>query len=408
MTSHADIVIVGAGAAGLIAAIFAGRANAHRQIILVDGAAKLGAKILVAGGGRCNVTHEAVDETAYAGSSPGAIRKVLRRFDAHDTVAFFEGLGVMLKREETGKLFPTTDSARTVLDALLAGVRAAGVDVRNPRRVEWVESNGDGFRVGGAWGHIQTRKLVLATGGKSLPKSGSDGHGYTLARSLGHTLTPQIFPALVPLLLPDSHFLRTLSGVSAQVSLRLHAAGGKTLKTFTGALLCTHFGLSGPVVLDISRYYSAARFSDRDAYLSVNWLPGFTREDFDAYAISHPKAGIYRILHEMLPDRLAKALIHETGIEVGEVFGRLTRHQRQMLVQTLTALRLPISGDRGFTYAEVTAGGVPLSELHLESMESRICSGLHLCGEICDVDGRIGGYNFQWAWASGFVAGNSL
>jgi predicted Rossmann fold flavoprotein len=403
-----DVVVVGAGAAGLTAAIFAARAQSGREIVVLDGAAKLGAKILVAGGGRCNVTHDVVDETAYTGSSRNAIRKVLRRFDVPQTVAWFREMGVDLKREETGKLFPTTDSARTVLDALVRTAKAAGVQFEYPRRVERVVRREGGFVVGGAWGDIQTAKVILATGGKSLPKSGSDGQGYAMAQALGHTLTPRVFPALVPLVLVDGHFLRDLSGISVLVALTVRAANGKALAQFSGSLLCTHFGLSGPVALDISRYYTDAVLDDADAMLTTNWLPAMDAEALEAYVLAHPKEGIYKFLHERLPERMARELVEAAGCAVGDTFGGLTREGRRALIATLTALRIPVVGDRGYTYAEVTAGGVPLSELRLETMESRACPGLHLCGEICDVDGRIGGYNFQWAWASGYVAGSSV
>jgi hypothetical protein len=257
----------------------------------------------------------------------------------------------------------------------------------------------------GVWGELTARRVVLATGGKSLPKSGSDGHGYALAQALGHTITPRIFPALVPLVVRDGHVLRSLSGISAAVALTVHAATGKPCFSLGGSLLCTHFGLSGPVALDISRYYTDAVMNDPAAQLTVNWLPHASAEVLEAYILDHPKDGIYKYLHVHLAERLARALMDEAGVVAGETFGSLTREQRRSLVQTLTAMPLPVIGDRGYIYAEVTAGGVPLSELRLETMESRVCPGLYLCGEICDVDGRIGGYNFQWAWSSGYVAG---
>lgn len=407
MTEHADLVIVGAGAAGLMAAIWAGRAAPTRTIIALDGARKLGAKILVAGGGRCNVTHDVIDPNLYAGSSPNAIRKVLRRFDVEQTAAFFRDLGVILKREDTGKLFPITDDAQTVLDALLTAVRAAGVDLRHPRRVEQIERREDGFRVRGAWGEIAAAKLILATGGKSLPKSGSDGAGYALARGLGVALTDRIFPALAPLTLPREHVLCSLSGVAAPAALNLHGIGGRRLHQTTGALLCTHFGLSGPAALDFSRYFLDAQFNDPAVYVTVNWLPDLTPEQLETDLVGLGKGGVLRWLARRLPERLARALMAEARVEPGTTGDALSRAARRALVQSVTQMRLPLTGTRGFTYAEVTAGGVPLSEVRLETMEARACPGLHLCGEICDVDGPIGGYNFQWAWASGYVAGVS-
>ncbi|MBL8144858.1 MAG: NAD(P)/FAD-dependent oxidoreductase [Anaerolineae bacterium] len=390
-----------------MAAIQAGRSAPGAQIVALDGAAKLGAKILVAGGGRCNVTHEAVDASDYAGSTPGAIGKVLRCFSVDDTIRFFSELGVPLKREDTGKLFPVSNRARTVLDALLAAARDTGVERLYPRRIAYLERDEGRFRLGGPWGEMTARQVILATGGKSLPKSGSDGGGYALAQAMGHSLTPRIFPALVPLLLPAGHFLRELSGVSFDCALTVTSGTGKRLHAVSGAALCTHFGLSGPAVLDISRYWLDARASDSNAALLLNVLPADAPDRLDELLRGLGRSTPLYALTRRLPDRLARALVIAAGLDPSLPASQLTREARRALIITLTALRLPIAGDRGFTYAEVTAGGVPLSELRLDTMESRLCAGLYLCGEICDVDGRIGGFNFQWAWASGFTAGTA-
>jgi predicted Rossmann fold flavoprotein len=404
---QADVVIIGAGAAGLMAGIWAGRSNPNRRVVLLDGASRLGAKILVAGGGRCNVTHDQVDASAYAGSSRNAINKVLKRFDVPPTVQFFEDLGVRLKREETGKLFPVTDSARTVLNALLDETHRY-VSIQHPRRVETVERDEERFVVSGIWGSLTAQKVILATGGRSLPKTGSDGHGYTLVKSLGHTITPRVFPALVPLTLPRDHFLCSLSGVSIWATLDLRSASGKKLERFTNSTLLTHFGLSGPSVLDISRYYIQTQLDDPGAKLTVNWLPGETPESVDAALRELGRVTLLRRFGSHMPERLLRALCAYAGVEAATPGDQISREGRKALARALTELPLPITGNRGFTYAEVTAGGVPLSELRLETMESRLCPGLYLCGEICDVDGRIGGYNFQWAWSSGYVAGISV
>lgn len=446
---HVDVAVIGSGAAGLMAAIFAGRtigamsgarhavtaaANSAPRVIALDGAKIIGAKILVAGGGRCNVTHYAVDESAYAGSTRPAIRNVLRRFDVDETVLFFRELGVELKREETGKLFPTTDDAHTVLHALINGAKAAGVELRHPWRVDRVEREGDGFLVYGQSGMepVRARRVVLATGGMALPKTGSDGHGYTIARHLGHTTTARIFPSLVPLTLPRDHPLCQLSGLTHRATLELRASssngGRKKLVSFTNSTLCTHFGLSGPSVLDISRYFldelaeakvragGAAKASDLPT-LHINWLPAVSLEAMDKALLEaaqrHGQLSAARWLSEVmtietpLSERLARALCWLAGVDGSAPLHALTKDKRRMLAQACTELPLPISGDRGFVAAEVTAGGVPLSEVQLKTMESRACPGLYLCGEICDVDGRIGGFNFQWAWASGFVAGTA-
>jgi predicted Rossmann fold flavoprotein len=432
-----DIAIVGAGAAGIMAAIWAGRTARTTtgappiRIVAFDSARRLGAKILVAGGGRCNVTHHEVSESAYAGSSREMIRRVLRRFDVPRTIEFFRDLGVELKREETGKLFPTTDEANTVLRALLDAAAAAGVPLRHPCRIGsircgdgmfMIESAADG--PGPAPGVVHARRLILATGGKALPKTGSDGQGYHFAQALGHSLTPRIFPALVPLTLPRDHHLCGLSGLRAVATLELRTNTGKRLVSFTNSLLCTHFGLSGPAVLDISRYYTQAvdeakEHQEDPPVLTINWLPGETAETLDqrilAASSGGQRVGIGRFVREdfppaagaALPERLIEVLCLVSGVATNTAIHQLTREQRQRIVRTVTEFPLPITGDRGYTHAEVTAGGVPLAELNLKTMESRLAPGLYLCGEICDVDGRIGGFNFQWAWASGYVAGSA-
>lgn len=402
---RADTVIIGAGAAGLMAGIWAGRTNPARSVILLDGAKKLGAKILVSGGGRCNVTHHEVAAAAFAGSSRHAIAKVLRRFEVPQTIAFFRELGVELKREETGKLFPTTDSANTVLIALLAAAQQKNVIIQHPCRVETVKKIGNHFLVRGEWGEVEANQIVLATGGKSLPKTGSDGHGFDIAQSLGHTITPRDFPGLVPLTLPPGHFIRELSGLTVPATLEVRSSKGKKLIAFTNSTLCTHWGLSGPSVLDISRYYLEVNFDDPKTTLVINWWPGKSAEQLDAELQSLGRATVIKHLREYLPERLARALCQQASIEPSTSGHDLTRVQRLALARLVTQMPLPITGDRGFNFAEVTAGGVPLNELHLNTMESRCCPGLYLCGEICDVDGRIGGFNFQWAWASGYVAG---
>jgi predicted Rossmann fold flavoprotein len=404
------VAVVGAGAAGLMAAIEAARGGKCREVVVLDGARTLGAKILISGGGRCNVTHHAVDETAFAGSTRPAIRKVLRRFDVGRTVEFFAVLGVELKREETGKLFPVSDRARTVLDALLRAVREAGVVVRTAWRVEAVERAAAGaFVLRSASGErLEVDRVVLAPGGRSLPKTGSDGHGYALARSLGHSITPRVLPALVPLTLPRDHPLCALSGLSVPVRVEVRSSSGRRLAQIEGSLLCTHFGLSGPAALDISRYWIDARLDDPSATLVVCWLPSGTPEALDTALRSLGAGTPGSLLAKWLPDRLARALCTLADVDPSRPGHKLTRQDRASLARAVFEMPAPVTGDRGFGYAEVTAGGVPLAEVRLETMESRVCPGLYLCGEICDVDGRIGGFNFQWAWASGHVAGASV
>ncbi|MEI6657173.1 MAG: aminoacetone oxidase family FAD-binding enzyme [Planctomycetota bacterium] len=404
-----DILVVGAGAAGLFAATWAGRtaaaAGQSLSIVAVDGAKKIGAKILVSGGGRCNITHHAVSETDFAGGTPPAIRKVIRRFTVADTVRFFEESGVEFYREaDTGKLFPVTDSSRTILDALVREAVATGVRLLHPARVTAISRTEAGFRVTTSAGEVLAKRVILCTGGKSLPKSGSDGSGFDLVRSLGHSLTDPIVPALVPLVLPAEHWITSLSGLALPATLALRSGSGKRLHATTGSTLCTHRGLSGPAVLDISRHWLVARHADPAATLSINWLPEESAESIDRLLIDGQRRGALAVLRQRLTERLARCLCEQAG---AATTGDLTRDARRAVAAAVVATPLPIIGDRGFTVAEATAGGVPLTEIRLETMESRISPGLHFAGEVLDVDGRIGGFNFQWAWASGYVAGES-
>jgi len=402
-----DVLIVGAGAAGLMAAIHAGRASGPDvRILVVDGARKIGAKILVAGGGRCNVTHHEVRPEDYGGSSRNAIRKVLRAYPVDAVVEFFAAEGVALKREETGKLFPTTDKARTVLDALLGAVSRAGVELRHPVRVESVERREEGFIVSGPDFQATARRVVLCTGGKALPKSGSDGAGLEIARRLGHSITDAVHPALVPLVLADVDPIRELGGIAAPVTLTIRGGNGRSIAEYSAPLLCTHFGVSGPVVLDASRYLLAARADGDEADAVVRWLPDEDRGEFERSMLgASGGATCQSILKGSLPDRLLRMLLHAAGVEPTDRVRGLTRDRRRALLDALFEHPLVVVGDRGYTFAEATAGGVPLAEIRLDSMESRVVPGLHLAGELCDVDGRVGGFNFQWAWASGRVAG---
>ena len=408
-TERADIAIVGAGAAGLMAAIHAGRTSPDARIVLLDGARRIGTKILVAGGGRCNVTHWRVRPEDYAGSTRPAIRKVLGRYPVEAVVAFFEELGVELKREETGKLFPVSDRAKTVLHALLDAARNAGVDLRFPRRVHRVERDAeDRFIVAGEDVELETDRLILATGGRALPKSGSDGGGYELARRLGHSISDPVHPALVPLRLEEQDPLRAIKGIASPARMWITDERGRTIAEYTAPLLCTHFGVSGPVVLDASRHLLALQQSGQTGTAWVDWLPDEHREDFESRWLQAPgNATVGSLLKGLLPERLVATLSQMAGVATTDRVRALRRESRRRLLDTLFAHPLEVVGDRGYAHAEATAGGVPLGEVKLDSMESRPTPGLHLAGELLDVDGRVGGFNFQWAWASGFIAGTA-
>ncbi|MHB0971914.1 MAG: BaiN/RdsA family NAD(P)/FAD-dependent oxidoreductase [Thermoanaerobaculia bacterium] len=402
-----DIAVIGAGAAGMMAALFAARSAPGARVVALDGATRPGAKILIAGGGRCNVTHDVVTPDDFNGANRNQIAKVLRSFDVESTIEFFRDAGVVLKREEGGKLFPVTDRAHTVLEALLRALARSGAELRCGFRVESLRREGERFLVESHGSTIDAGAVVLATGGRSVPKTGSDGFGYELASSLGHSVRPT-FPALVPLLLEKGHWMTELRGISVDAEVQVVASGGRILHRERESLLFAHFGLTGPVVFDISRHWIAARLDDPGVRLLANFLGADFSAAEQLFRSDPRRSGttVRSILRSRFPDRLADALAMEgAGVDPETPLTRLAREGRRGLAHALTELALPVTGDRGFGVAEVTAGGVPLDELRLATMESRITPRLHLCGEILDVDGRIGGYNFQWAWASGRLAG---
>lgn len=411
-----DIAVIGAGAAGLATSIFSAEAATKgdrlQRIVLLDGAKTIGAKILVSGGGRCNVTHEAVTSTDFFGNRH-IIKNVLAAFSVEQAVKWFASLGVELKREETGKLFPVTDKARTVLLALIERCHELGVEIQPNHHVDNIERVTDhshGFSIHHSQGVLQARKVILATGGRSIPKSGSDGFGYILARRLGHHVTATV-PALVPFILKDTMFHKQLSGLSQEVEMTTIVKSRK-VDSRTGSLLWTHFGISGPVVMDASRFWTLGHEQGETVEVYGNFLIGQTQEQvqswFIAQATDNPRRSLLKTWAQQVPARFAEALCSYVECDPKTAVAQLPRKNRDQLLAALTKFPFPIDQDRGWNYAEVTAGGVPLEEINFRTMESKLVPGLYLIGEILDCDGRIGGFNFQWAWATGFLAGRAV
>lgn len=408
----ADLAVVGGGAAGLAAAIFAAEAApAGLRIVVLDGAKTLGAKILVSGGGRCNVTHQQVVPRDFNGSQ-NIVRNILAAFDVAAVFRWFASMGVELKREPTGKLFPVSDSARAVLGALLRRCQELGVELRTGSRVTQVVPPSDAdpsFHVTHERGSLRCARVIVCTGGRSLPRSGSDGSGWEILQQLGHTVTPT-YAALVPLVLAPQMFHAELSGIAQDVELSV-LIEGKRIDHRTGSLLWTHFGISGPVVMDASRHWTVAHESGRRPGMQCNLLPGETFDGVEQWvtqlAASAPRVSVLSHLAGRLPERVAGSLLRHVGIDPATAAGQLPRDSRRTLVHGITALSLPVVQHRGWNYAEVTAGGVPLGEIDYRTMQSRKVPRLYLAGEVLDCDGRIGGFNFQWAWATAYLAGRA-
>ena len=404
----AELIVIGAGAAGLATAIFTARAAPGCRIVCVDSARRIGAKILISGGSRCNVTNRRVTEKDFWGGSSRFVRSVLRAFPDSRAIEFFSELGVALHEEEDGKLFPDSNSSRTVLNALLREIERLGIRLVTGERVTGLGKDEDRFVTTTASGRtFHSRAAVLCTGGRSLPKTGSDGFGYELARRLGHACLSTT-PALAPLLFDG---WEQLSGVTHRAAMTLRV-DGRPVTTLDGSLLWTHFGASGPLPLNMSRHWHRAHDSGHPCEVTVNVCPGDTFETLDGWLReqeqNRPRAQVVTVVGSRLPNAVAERWVASAGVPPELTMSHLTRAHRHALVRVLHETALPVRGSRGFSHAEVTAGGVPLDEVDSATLESRVCRNLFFAGEILDVDGRLGGFNFQWAWSSAWVAARAI
>ena len=400
-----DVIIVGAGAAGLMTAIRA--AEGGLTVLLLEGQKKVGAKILMSGGTRCNVTNKAVSEKDYNSQQIIYARNILRGFSNADTIRFFKGLGVELTLEPTGKYFPTTNSGKTVLDALLRRIgELKGITLLCEHKVRALKHEQGLFDVKGDGFTFQSRNIVLTTGGLSYPTTGSDGTGYRLAQSFGHTIVDTV-AALTPLTTQDMD-LKSLSGITLDVILTLLVDGKKTA-AFKDSFLFTHFGFSGPATLDISRHYLCAQGKKQ---IVACFIPRHTENSLQELLsqAQHqtPRRTLRSLLIEMMPQRLVDIILKKIDVDGGLIINQLGKAARVQLIRHCLQYPLEVTGALGYSKAEVTAGGVDWSGVDPKTLQSKLQPGLFFAGEILDVDGRIGGFNFQWAWASGVAVAGAL
>ena len=398
------VVVIGAGAAGTMAAIFA--ASSGAETLLLERTRDGGRKILISGGGRCNVLPSRLDESRYiTDSSVNTLRKIVRSWPLAEQVAFFEqDVGIPLVEEsESLKLFPASHKARDVRDGLLDLARMRGAEVRMDTHVADVAPHASGWRVSCTDAPpIDADAVIIACGGLSVPMTGSDGTGLRVLEKLGHAMHPT-YAALTPLTASPAPFA-SLSGVSLSVTLT--ATAHARTASASGGFLFTHIGYSGPSVLDISHVIVRSR-AQRDAppaRVTVRWTPLGDAEWSDRLKARGARTTLGAVRAE-LPDRLAAALLDVARVPPDRVLSELQRDERLRLLDVLVRGELPWTGDEGYKKAEVTGGGVSLAEVDPRTMESRRCPGLFICGEVLDAFGPIGGYNFLWAWATGRAAG---
>ena len=402
------IIVVGGGAAGIMAAIVAAQNGA--QVILFEKMTKIGRKLSITGKGRCNLTNSANVEEIIK-NIPGNgkfLYSALKNFSPADTVNFFENLGVATKIERGGRIFPQSDDANEVIDALIKKMAILGVEVKTNSPVTEIISAQKkivGVLVGGK--KIFADSVILATGGLSYPKTGSTGDGFKFARRLGHTIT-EILPALVPLEVEDE-FIGDLQGLSLKnVRAKLLADSKKISEQF-GEMLFTHFGLSGPIILTLSRQAAKLLADKKFVEVEISLKPALSFEQLDARILRDFDKFRGKILKnsliDLVPAKLIPIILDRAFLAENKKVDDLTTAERRRLVETLRGLSFEIKKTRPISEAIVTAGGVSVKEINPKTMESKIIAGLFIAGELLDVDGFTGGFNLQAAWATGFVAG---
>jgi len=385
-----DVVILGGGAAGLMCAIEAGKRG--RRVLVVERSEKVGKKILISGGGRCNFTNLRVTPENFLSANPHFCKSALARYSQADFIALVERHGIAYHEKELGQLF-CDQSAKLIVKMLVDECRTTGVRIETDCAVSAAERNTGGFSLQSNRGEIRATSLVVATGGLSVPKMGATAFGYELARQFGHSIEPTR-AGLVPLTFGPDDLVRyrDLSGVSLPVLIHCKR------QSFANAMLFTHRGISGPAVLQISSYWSPGD------ELSINFLPlSDPSEWLKARQSSRPESELKTVLGEFLPKRLAQRLC---DIDLGSrLLRQYATRELVAVCERLQAWPMNPAGTEGYRTAEVTVGGVSTDELSSSTMESKKVPGLYFIGEVVDVTGHLGGFNFQWAWSSGWAAG---
>jgi len=403
----AQTLVIGGGAAGMMAAIQAAEGGGAR-VVLLEGSRELGRKILISGNGRCNLLNVDGDNPShYHGSQPRFVRPSLASFPVQEALRFFTELGIETKQEKRGRLFPLSDQARSVVDVLADRLSVSDVEVHTDLMVERLRQlDGGGFSVGTADGvDREAEQIIVCSGGLSVPKLGADDSGMRLVEGLGHTRT-SLYPGLVALESSD-RWVRRMQGVRAWA--RVQAQPGKSTIVDTDDLLFTKYGVSGFTILNLSARIVAHLREVGPLDLTVSLLPEHSTEAASALLqdrwARHPHRNLALSLAGLIHDKIARALLDKAGLDAETKAEELSKRQRWELARLLTEWPIRVTGPRDFDYAEVTIGGISTDEIDPYTLESYVAPGLQFAGEMVDVHGDLGGYNFQWAWSSGFLAG---
>lgn len=403
-----DIVVIGGGAAGMMAALTAAEKGA--EVLLLERNQKVGRKLYITGKGRCNLTNNCTspEVIAHVPCNGRFLTSSVTRFPPAEVMAFFEGLGVALKTERGSRVFPQSDKAADVIDALFNRLRRTGVDIVEDRATDVLTEGGRVAAVRGEHGRYRCKAVILATGGISYPLTGSTGDGYRMAQALGHTvITPK--PSLVPLISPDPACAR-MQGLSLRnVGVRVKNQKGKVLFEEQGEMLFTHFGLSGPLILSASAHM---RDYEKEHYtVWIDLKPALDEKTLDERLVREFGSGSNRSFHNaltaLLPRLMIPVMVERSGIAPELAVNSVTRQQRRRLLELMKNFPVEVSGPRPVADAIVTSGGIKVGEVDPKSMASKKVSGLYFAGEILDVDAYTGGFNLQIAWATGRAAGEA-
>ena len=399
------IIIVGGGASGLVAAIQAARGGG--EVTIIEQKEQLGKKILSTGNGKCNLTNEYMNLECFRGDDTSVVSKVLEQFGYEDTLSFFQELGVLLKNRQ-GYIYPISDQASTILDVLCYEIKRLNVCVVLEESVKNIRKESNQFIINTNEKSYTCDAVILATGGKAAPVLGSDGSGYGLAKSFGHTVST-IVPALVQLIGKGNYF-KQISGVRTNAIVKLFV-NGEYVVSDIGELQLTNYGISGIPVFQVSRYAAKALHDKKSVYAEIDFLPTMSEEKLKKFITDRKKQHGERLASEffigMLNNKLATMLLKEAYIPAHISANEIREDKWDKLLEFIKHFRIEIVDTNSFEQAQVCAGGIRTDEIDGDTMESVYVKGLYLTGELLDVDGVCGGYNLQWAWATGYIAGKN-
>lgn len=411
-----DIIVIGGGSAGLMSSVAASEDGA--QVLLIDKGNKLGRKLGISGGGRCNVTNakEIDDLIKYIPGNGRFLYSALANFSNRDIMSFFENMGIQLKEEDNGRMFPVSDKAKTVVDALVNKVRSQGVDIRTNSPVDEVlYDQGQVVGVRLRSGEVfKSRAVIIAVGGKSVPQTGSEGDGYAWAEQAGHTIT-DLYPTEVPMTSPEPFIQsKELQGLSLRnIGLTVWNPKGKKLIYHDGDMIFTHFGISGPTALRCSQYVVKAlkKFPVTSIMVTLDLFPDKSVDDIYtetlALAETDSKKAIKNVLKGYLPERMIPIILSKSGLADDITFYNIPRQLWLEMAKLIKAFPIAMHGTLSIKEAFVTGGGVNLKEVDPKTMESKLMNGLYFCGEVLDIHGYTGGYNITAAFTTGYNAGKS-